>query len=66
MLASDALILIAEIRKGKISKENEVFVNSIQRYAEQGRTLSQKQGWRLNAIYLWSQGHGAKLWSKVI
>ena len=34
MLASDALILIAEIKKGNISEENKVLVDSIQKYAE--------------------------------
>ena len=56
MIASDALILIAEIEKGKVPKGCNSFLGGIFQLAKSGKSLSSKQGWRLQEIYRRSQG----------
>ena len=72
MTPSDALILITEIKSTpygtrimRMSTKEWDFVNSIDHLAKLGKTLSNKQGWRLSELYRKSQGHGHKRYSRV-
>ena len=66
MTSSDALILIAEIRKGKkLSPRDTSIVNLCEAFIQRGRPLSRAQSWALQNIYRRSQGAGERLYSRV-
>jgi hypothetical protein len=73
MDSESAIALITEIKKTpyavrmmKLSTREWDFINSINHLAKLGKSLSDKQGWRLQELYRISQGSLSKVWREVI
>lgn len=73
MSPEDAQALITEIKQTpygvrimKLSTREWDFVNSIDHLTKIGKTLTPKQGWRLQSIYRTSQGNGKVVYREVI
>jgi hypothetical protein len=72
MQSNDAIILVAEIKKTpyserikKLSTREWDFINSIEHWAQSGRKLTSKQGWRLQEIYRIAMGAYSKRYSNI-
>jgi hypothetical protein len=71
MTCHDASVLLIEIKKAmdqkfKPTPKDMGVMEGIVDRIKQHRPISEKQGWALQEIYRRSQGHGQKLYSRVV